>query len=369
MPQIRFQIQPIQVHSSCISSIDSLLFGCHYIQDISHFWFHGSIYSNLPNCCNTSSYQTDNKTNQQAFTWYQTFYCWLCCMEFRFFPFFLPTILHPSGNVYSASSCTRLCSWHISTSLDTSHVHCSHDRYPLIVKIWKPAYKCFICIRREWNIRGSLVQAFATFLVLSYVKILNVSFNLLSPVFLQTAEGEFVKQPYLYFDGRIPYFGKKHLPYGILAIIMLVTFNILPITILLLYPCRCFQASMNRCGLHSHVLHTFIDAFQGCYRYKPRDCRYFSAVYLIVRILQLVTFAVVRDLLFVPIMGFYFILLTAIIILVKPYKKKLYNKIDAWFFLAYTFGYFLIITNTNMSAFLSHKCIIEKVCLLSFFCC
>ena len=61
-----------------------------------------------------------------------------------------------------------------------------HDRYPLVVKIWRPMYRVFMCIRQEWDIRGSLVQAFATFLVLSYVKILYVSSDLLTPVYLKT---------------------------------------------------------------------------------------------------------------------------------------------------------------------------------------
>ena len=64
-----------------------------------------------------------------------------------------------------------------------------HDRYPLVVKIWRPVYRVFMCIRQEWDIRGSLVQSFATFLVLSYVKILYVSFDLLTPVYLKTLDG------------------------------------------------------------------------------------------------------------------------------------------------------------------------------------
>ena len=69
-----------------------------------------------------------------------------------------------------------------------------HDRYPLVVKIWRPVYRVFMRIRQEWDIRGSLVQAFATFLVLSYVKILYVSFDLLTPVYLKTVDGSTLNQ-------------------------------------------------------------------------------------------------------------------------------------------------------------------------------
>ena len=26
-----------------------------------------------------------------------------------------------------------------------------HDRYPIVVKMWRPAYRVFMCIRREWD--------------------------------------------------------------------------------------------------------------------------------------------------------------------------------------------------------------------------
>ena len=160
-----------------------------------------------------------------------------------------------------------------------------HDRYPIVVKMWRPAYRVFSCIRKEWNIRGSLVQAFATFLILSYVKILNVSFDLLIPIHLKDVKGEYLNHTYLMNNADLVYFGPEHLPYGILAISMLVIFNLLPMILLLLYPCRCFQRCLNVCGVRSHLLHTLMDAFQGCYRHQPRDCRYFAGIYFGVRII------------------------------------------------------------------------------------
>ena len=92
-----------------------------------------------------------------------------------------------------------------------------------------------MCIRQEWDIRGSLVQAFATFLVLSYVKILYVSIDLLTPVYLKTVDGGTLNQTYLFHAGDLV--GSEHLPFGILAVFMLTVFNILPMVLLFLYPC------------------------------------------------------------------------------------------------------------------------------------
>ena len=57
-------------------------------------------------------------------------------------------------------------------------------------------------IRREWYIRKSLVDVFATFLLLSYVKILNVSISLLIPTALYNVHGQKLPEYVLYLDGK-----------------------------------------------------------------------------------------------------------------------------------------------------------------------
>ena len=54
----------------------------------------------------------------------------------------------------------------------------------LAVCICKPFVTPFIRFCRQWNIKSSLVDASATLLLLSYVKILSVSMDLLMPVVL-----------------------------------------------------------------------------------------------------------------------------------------------------------------------------------------
>ena len=53
----------------------------------------------------------------------------------------------------------------------------------LVVWQWRPFISCFTRCRRQWDIQNSLVDAFATFLLLSYVKFLSVSFDILMPTF------------------------------------------------------------------------------------------------------------------------------------------------------------------------------------------
>ena len=130
----------------------------------------------------------------------------------------------------------------------------------LVVWIWRPFRKCFIRFRRKWDIQNSLVDAFATFLLLSYVKLLSVSFDILMPTPVLDKWGNQVSTV-LYYDGGITYFGREHLPYALTAIIVLVVFTFLPILLLFLYPCKCFQTFLNQAHCRSQALHAFIEAY------------------------------------------------------------------------------------------------------------
>ena len=52
----------------------------------------------------------------------------------------------------------------------------AHDREcRLVVRLWRPFLWCTARLRQQWNIRRSITGAFATFLLVSYVKLVNVS--------------------------------------------------------------------------------------------------------------------------------------------------------------------------------------------------
>ena len=101
------------------------------------------------------------------------------------------------------------------------HAH----NFRVIVWIWRPFHRCFARFRQQWNIRTSIVDAFATFLLLSNNKLLNVSFDLLTPTLVYNVN-ETVVGIYLYYDASIEYFGtKKHLPYAILTVFVVITLS------------------------------------------------------------------------------------------------------------------------------------------------
>ena len=197
----------------------------------------------------------------------------------------------------------------------------------------RPFRRCTEHFRSQWNVGTSIVEAFATFLLLSYLKLLSVSFDLLVPIHVYNVNGSLVGL-YLFYDATIEYFGKEHLPYGVLAVFVLLVFILFPLLLLLLYPMRCFQRCLGCCRVRWHALPIFIDAFQGCYKdgtNGTRDCRYFAAAFLLARILLCIAFALNQTGMFYVAALFLLIPLAMAIVIVKPYKPRFstYNVVDS----------------------------------------
>lgn len=211
-----------------------------------------------------------------------------------------------------------------------------HDNFPLIVKIWMPFQRCLSKFSKKWEIRNSIISYFATFILLSYVKILNVSFDLLLPTTLYNKHGKAVKTV-LYYDGQIEVFGPEHTPFAILAICMTLTFNIFPLVLLALYPCHCFQKVLNCMKLRNRWLHALMDAFQGCYHN-----RYYAALFVLLRLVNLMLFSLTLNLLYYFLVSILLILYAFMIAFLKPYRNKIYNFIDALLLMVVAFGYLMI---------------------------
>ena len=213
-----------------------------------------------------------------------------------------------------------------------------------VVWLWKPF--CFLCVRfrRNWEAKTSIIDAFATFLLLSYTKILLVSFSLLTPANVYISDGSSV-ETILSYNPSVIFFQGNHLPYAILAFIILVTIGAIPPLLLLLYPSRTFQRFLNFVKLQSHGLQMFVDAFQGCYKNRADggpERRYFAGIYFLFRIIVFLIFTLVGS-----IQKRYTILqatctvFIVVFVILRPYKKDRYNVLDVTFLLV------LAITSTT----------------------
>ena len=114
---------------------------------------------------------------------------------------------------------------------------------------------------------------------------------------------------------------------------MLLIFILSPLLLLCLYSCQCFQKCLSKFGWRCHILHIFMDSFQGCYKNGTngtRDCRYFASVYVFMRILLLGLFALTRSGFYYPLAIVALTLVGISIALFRPYKSTAHNTIDSF---------------------------------------
>ena len=214
-----------------------------------------------------------------------------------------------------------------------------YDHFQIFQFVCKPIAWLFTKYNKNSRVGASLIKAFGTFLLLSFVKIANTSVNLLMPVQIYNMSGHVIGL-YTYYNGSLPYFGHNHLPYALLAIFMFAIFNLIPLLLLCLYPCRCFQSCLNRYKLNSQVLCIFMDAFQGYFKFEP-DYRYFSGFYPFLRIALFLIFGVTGTKYFIMISGIVAIPTTVFVVILRPYKNNITNIIDIVFllnFVLFTFA-------------------------------
>ena len=206
-----------------------------------------------------------------------------------------------------------------------------------LVRLWNPVGFIVSRFRRTWDIRTSLVDAFAAFILLSYVKIIRVSLLLSTHNTVHDMNGK-VLRSVLHYDPIIIYASPVHMPFLILGILLLLTFGLFFPLLLLFYQFRLFQKCLHMLKLNRNGLRIFMDAFQGCYKDgkdNGPDRRFFAGLYFIFRLLVFGTFNIFwnNKELYITLQSLMilFALVTAVL---RPYKKDLYNFMDTFFFCA-----------------------------------
>ena len=214
-----------------------------------------------------------------------------------------------------------------------------HDNnFRPLVWLWKPFYKCLGRFKRTWDIKESIIHTFATFLLLSYSRVIYVSFQLLHGTRLYNSEGIAVGPVVFYFDPTVVFFSKRHLPLAVIAIFVIAFFVLLPPLLLIMYPTRVFQRWFGYHRLRSwHAVRIFVETFQWCYKdgtEGTRDFRSLSGLYLVLRIGMQMAYIIST---LSPgngsntwiYSGVLFTILSLLFSLVRPYKSQNMNAVDS----------------------------------------
>ena len=170
-----------------------------------------------------------------------------------------------------------------------------HDNnFRPVVWLWKPFHRHFVYFRRRWDSTASIINAFTAFLLLSFSKILFVSFALLHTFLFKYKYANIPHKCVLYYDSTVECHAREYSILAAIAYCVLVIFIICPTVLLILYPTRLFRKCVSCCGFRrSHALHMLVESFQGQYKdgtNGTRDFRMVSASFLILRILILFLF-------------------------------------------------------------------------------
>ena len=209
----------------------------------------------------------------------------------------------------------------------------------VVVCIFKPFHRLFARCFGWLNIKRSIMDAFATFLVLSYVKFTVTCAILLYPNPLYTETGD-IAQYVSYRDGSYSYISLRYSPYLISSLVVLILICVLMPTILFLYSIKPFYSCLEKfnftCLLPGEKTQHFLNSFHHCYKDGTdgrHDRRYFASLYFFLRLTIIFSYSYALDWTQQYVMQQ--VLCTVALVLIstfQPYKKKLYNIIDTVMF-------------------------------------
>ena len=206
--------------------------------------------------------------------------------------------------------------------------------FKLLVWPWKLLSVILKPMRRCWNIRTSLVDVFASFIYLSSTRLLVTSVNFLNPIrtftYRQGPDGhmKLTTAYYLLNSPSVEYFHKDHIPFALMAILLSLLFFVLPMILLFVYPFTRCQQTLNKIGLNSLTLRTFVEVFQGPFKdgtNNTRDFRYFSGCILLVPLILNLTFSLTQSSMYYPVASVWILIYLTLHLVFQPYKRSLHN--------------------------------------------
>ena len=153
-------------------------------------------------------------------------------------------------------------------------IKCHNKNCRVIVTLWKPFHMYFARYRRSWDPESSVINAFSTFMLLSFLKIILVAITLLYPTSLQQSSSG--PSTVMYLN---PYMhtGSKEYWWRTSILVTLLIGTLLPLLLLCLHPTRCFRKATCNLG-NNETFKVLIATFQGYYKDGSGETRDYRAV-------------------------------------------------------------------------------------------
>lgn len=273
-------------------------------------------------------------------------YSW-CNLDF--FSLFFPPLCDPNFNTFAVFTLNFvLILYPMLLVLLTYLLLKLYDRGNQLVRLLcRPCIRAFFfSFRKNWNIRYSLIDVFASVILLSYVRFIGVSLDMLTVLSLRDIHGHRVGTFYWQYDASLEVFRSSALLVVVPSILIVLTVFFFPTLLLCCCSLRHLKiVSRKICCNSSYylALHTFMDAFQGHYTDGTEpgtyNCRFVAPLYLFLRVCLYLAYTLIiakHYHIFTIILGMLYAVLIAII---RPYKKEhaLQNVMDPVFFMLFCF--------------------------------
>ena len=222
---------------------------------------------------------------------------------------------------------------------------------------WKPFHPVFARFRRQWGIKTTIVDAFASFFFLSTNKLFCVSFSLLVGTRMRILQGEVLWV--LFYVPSIELFGEDHLPYFLLALGVLTVFLALPTSLLLFFQCRVFQKFLRKLHIRGSIIDEFVSTFHQYYKdgsNGERDTRWFSGFFVILQTGAYLTYANSQAEICYILHTILFIVLAMMVLLIQPYRAEYetYNTLITIFLLWLALS-FAVSAKESLTSILDHN--------------
>ena len=198
---------------------------------------------------------------------------------------------------------------------------------------------CLGKLCRITTVKSSVIHGISTFLIICYGQCIRVSLLLLTSVDLYVEKNSYLEPGLrVFYNGRLHYFSREHLPYALPALFCLLTVGLIPPTLLLVYPL--LNKVMDVLGFEDDskiyvltrklpisTLKPLLDSFQGCFKDR---LRFFAGLYFLYRwVILLVFMNTTSYSTFYMIVGGMLVLILALHTISQPYIKRAHNIIDA----------------------------------------
>ena len=222
----------------------------------------------------------------------------------------------------------------------------------LIVCIWRPFHRLFVCSRRTWNSKLSLVDVYSTFYLLSFSRFIIQLYYVLSFQYTYRLGSGPNQSASLLYDPSVQYFHPlNHLPIALVLLFIFLAVVAPPIILLTFYQFRAFHVILICLHLHKFPsIHIFVDLFHGYFKdgtCGSYDLRCSASLYLLLRIAVLLGFVGCNSTLLASCSLMLSFAVTFILLLFfaifRPYKDERMNVIDCLFLGGLTLISFLLI--------------------------